>query len=532
MVCPPSSVKHRRALAILSRGASGSAWLGLIAGWVVLFGVNALPADASSEPPVEIIVSAASSLTDAFEALGREFERLHPDIGVAWNFSGSNHLQRQIEAVGGRGVDVFAPAGEEPMMALVTLGLVDKPDVRFFASNTIVLICPKNNPADIHAFEDLLAPRVERIAVAAPGVPVGRYAEQVLRHLRLDDVLERKFVFGIHARQVLDYVARGEVESGLVYATDAAMTEDVAIVAEARPEWHAPIRYPIAVLNSSQQRPAAVTFVEYTTSPEGTAILARYGFLPPAAAGDVDRALSRGRPLSVSQDDERSRYGGAWSAMKLSLIAAAGAMLVVLPLGTALGALIAKRAFPGRELLDSILTLPMILPPTVTGYYLIILLGSHAPLGRWLGEWFGIRIPLTIVGAAVASAVIALPLMIKSARAAFESVNPELELASHTLGKSRLETMLRVTLPLARHGLVAGAILSFARAIGEFGATFMLAGIIPGRTMTMPSAIFHAFTNHDDKMVQFLVLILTVFSVLVIYLTNRLNARQSARMRW
>ena len=92
--------------------------------------------------------------------------------------------------------------------------------------------------------------------------------------------------------------------------------------------------------------------------------------------------------------------------------------------------------------------------------------------------------------------------------------------------------MLRVTLPLARHGLVVGAILSFARAIGEFGATFMLAGIIPGRTMTMPSAIFHAFTNHDDKMVQFLVLILTVFSVLVIYLTNRLNARQSARMRW
>ena len=111
---------HAHASVGMPPGMRCTRWLGLIAGWVVAFGVHALRADAAPDAPVEIIVSAASSLTDAFEALGREFERLHPDIGVAWNFSGSNHLQRQIEAVAGRGVDVFAPAGEEPMMALVT----------------------------------------------------------------------------------------------------------------------------------------------------------------------------------------------------------------------------------------------------------------------------------------------------------------------------------------------------------------------------------------------------------------------------
>lgn len=510
-----------------SRVAASAALGGVLGCLVVASSAGGDPGDQRrAGQPVELTVSAASSLTDAFQTLGARFTARHAHITVRFNFGGSNHLQRQVEAAGGQGVDVFASAGSAPMDALVDRGWIRRGDLRYFAGNRIVLICPPGNPAAVSSFGDLVEDRVRRIAIGAAEVPVGRYGGQVLRHLGLFDRLTDKFVENIHVRQVADYVARGEVDVGLVYATDAEeMGERVDVVAFAQPQWHQRIAYPIALLRNSPHRRAARLFVDFVTSIDAQAVLAEHGFLAPptvpAVADTPPGPAARGG----------SAYAQAWSAMKLSLIAASGAMLVVFPLGTALGALLAKRRFPGRELLDALFTLPMILPPTVVGYYLIILLGARSPVGRSLQSAFDIRVVLTLTGATVASAVIALPLMVKSARAAFQSVNREYELASYTLGKSRLETLFRVTLPLARSGLTAGVILSFARAIGEFGATFMLAGIIPGRTMTMPVAIFHAFTNHDDRTASVLVIVLTVFSVLVIYVTNRLNAHQLECMR-
>ncbi len=474
--------------------------------------------------PVRLTVSAASSLTDAFETIAYRFTMRHPNITVRLNFGGSNHLQRQIEAAGGQGIDVFASAGAAPMDALIDAGLVRTADRRTFAGNRIALICPSNNPAAITAFADLAETRVHRIAIGASNVPVGRYGRQILRHLDLLDGVRPKFVENIHVRQAADYVARGEVDAGLVYATDAAeLIDRVETVAIAEPEWHEPIRYPIAILRTSHNRRAARLFMDFVTSLDAQAVLADHGFQPPP----VDVAMRQPAPADAEPD---SPYAHAWTAMKLSLIAATCAMVIVFPLGTALGALLARRAFPGRELIDAVFTLPMILPPTVVGYYLIILLGARSPVGQSLESWFDVRVALTLLGATIASAVIALPLMVKSARAAFQSVNREFELASYALGKGKFETLFRVTLPLARNGLMAGVILSFARALGEFGATFMLAGIIPGQTMTMPVAIFHAFTNHDDATARVLVMILTVFSVLVIYVTNRLNAKQMQRI--
>lgn len=481
--------------------------------------------------PIELTVSAASSLTDAFKALKWEFQRRRPDVTIRLNLGGSNLLQRQIEATRGRGVDVFAPAGEAQMAALIEAGLIDEQVYGVFASNRIVLICPTGNPAGLQSFADLSDVKVKHIAIGSRGVPVGRYSTQVLRHLGMFERLEHKLVYSIHVRQVLDYVSRGETEAGLVYATDAAATSQrTQTIAWAKPQWHEPIRYPIAVLKASEHREAAAAFVRYVTTPEAAVVLSDHGFILPLDG--FTKATTPPDARSADKPPAEQHLGsGALTAMKLSLIAASGAMLIVFPVGTALGALLAKRRFLGRELLDALLTLPMILPPTVTGYYLIILLGAQSPVGARLESWFGVRVVLTLVGATVASAVIALPLMVKSARAAFESVNREYELASYSLGKGKLQTWFHITLPLARNGLVAGAILSFARAIGEFGATFMLAGIIPGQTMTMPSAIFQAFTNHEDRTAQFLVLILTLFSVLVIYATNRLSARQLERTR-
>ena len=218
-----------------------------------------------------------------------------------------------------------------------------------------------------------------------------------------------------------------------------------------------------------------------------------------------------------------------WQALRLSLLVVSIATLVIGVAGTAFGYLLAKKKFRGKDFLDAILTLPMVLPPTVTGYYLILLLGRRGLLGEPLYALTGWTVTFTWIAAVVASTVVALPLMIKSARAAIESVDSDYEIASYILGKSEFQTFFRITLPLAGRGILAGIILSFARAFGEFGATLMLAGNIPGKTQTMPLAIYEAVVSGEDERAKWLALILTGISVLVVYLTNRLSRPKGKR---
>jgi molybdate transport system permease protein len=212
-----------------------------------------------------------------------------------------------------------------------------------------------------------------------------------------------------------------------------------------------------------------------------------------------------------------------WQTLRLSLLVVSIATIVISVVGTALGFLFAKRTFRGKDLLDAVLTMPMVLPPTVTGYYLILLLGRRGLLGGPLYRLTGWSVTFTWIAAVMAATVIALPLMIKSARAAIETVDSEYEIASFIMGKSELETFFRVTLPLAGRGILAGIVLSFARAFGEFGATLMLAGNIPGKTQTMPLAIYEAVVSGEDERAKWLALILTGISITVVYLTNRLS---------
>ena len=211
------------------------------------------------------------------------------------------------------------------------------------------------------------------------------------------------------------------------------------------------------------------------------------------------------------------------SALQLSLLVVFCATIIVGVLGLALAFLLAKREFRGKELLDAVLTMPLVLPPTVTGYYLIILLGRRGLLGSYIYDLTGWTFVFTWQGAVAAAVIVSLPLMIRASRASIESVNPNYEIASYTLGKSELETFFRITLPLARRGIFAGLILSFARALGEFGATLMIAGNIPGKTQTMPLAIYEAVASGDDKQAQILALILTAISILAVYLTNKIS---------
>lgn len=220
-----------------------------------------------------------------------------------------------------------------------------------------------------------------------------------------------------------------------------------------------------------------------------------------------------------------------WSALGLSLKVAGWATAINLFLGVGLGWLLARRRFFGRELLDTLLTLPMVLPPTVLGYYLLVLIGRNGPLGSWLQSTFGINLVFTWQAAVIAATVAALPLVFKPARAAFEGVDGQLEQAARTLGVSEAGVFLRITLPLAWRGILAGLLLAFARAMGEFGATIMIAGSIPGRTQTLSISIYEAVQAGQDGRANALVLLTSVVCIVVLLLAARLVGNRRQEMR-
>ncbi len=213
---------------------------------------------------------------------------------------------------------------------------------------------------------------------------------------------------------------------------------------------------------------------------------------------------------------------GAWTPLWLSLQVAGWATAINLVLGVAVGWALAHGRFPGRDLLDAALTLPMVMPPTVLGYYLLVLIGSQGLLGAWLLESFGIRLVFTLQGAVIAATVVAFPLVFKAARAAFEAVEPQLEDAARTLGVGEAALFFRVSLPMAWRGILAGLLLAFARALGEFGATLMVAGSIAGQTQTLSIAVYEAVQAGQDDTATFLVLVTSVTCIAVLLAATRL----------
>jgi molybdate transport system permease protein len=211
----------------------------------------------------------------------------------------------------------------------------------------------------------------------------------------------------------------------------------------------------------------------------------------------------------------------AWVPLLLSLKVAGWATVLNLVLGVAAALGLSRWRSGARDVIDSLLMLPLVLPPTVLGYYLLVLLGRRGVIGAWLDR-FDIQLVFTWQGAVIASTVVAFPLVLKSARAAFEGVDPQLERAARTLGVSETALFFRVTLPLAARGILAGGLLAFARALGEFGATLMIAGNLPGRTQTLSVAVYSAVQAGDDSTANFLVLVTSVACVTILLLAGRL----------
>jgi len=179
-----------------------------------------------------------------------------------------------------------------------------------------------------------------------------------------------------------------------------------------------------------------------------------------------------------------------WTALRLSFQVAVCAALVGLPFAVAIGYVLARYSFGGKWLVETLIHLPLVLPPVVTGYLLLVCFSPRGPIGSVLGDWFGVQIVFSWLGAVLASTVVSFPLMVRTIRLAFQGVDPRLETAARSLGAGRMAAFFTVSLPLARRGVIAGWLLAFARSLGEFGATIMVAGNIQGQTRTIPLEIF------------------------------------------
>ncbi len=345
--------------------------------------------------------------------------------------------------------------------------------------NRLVIVVPLDSKTTVASPRDLLSDSIKHVAVGEPkSVPAGKYAREALTRLGLWGRLETRLVPADDVRHALMYVESGAAEAGIVYATDAAASPRVKIAWDFPAELTGPIVYPLALLRHGAKRKPAEEFYQYLSSPQAAAVFQKFGFVVSPATSEAN-----GGPSSPTKLSE-------WMALRLSFQVALVAALCSLPWATALAYLLSRRRFRGKWFLEVAIDLPLVLPPVVTGYLLLVAFNPHGALGHWLEAWFGLRIAFHWLGAALASAVVGFPLMVRAVRLAFEAVDPRLEMAARSLGASRLGAFFTVALPLARRGLIAGFMLAFARSLGEFGATIMVAGNTEGQTQTIPLAIY------------------------------------------
>ena len=218
-----------------------------------------------------------------------------------------------------------------------------------------------------------------------------------------------------------------------------------------------------------------------------------------------------------------------WGIVRLSLLVGGVAMAGALPVAFALAWVLARGRFPGKVLLDALVHLPLVLPPVVTGWFLLLAFGPNGPVGAMLERWFGVTVLFRWTGAAIAAGVMAVPLMVRAIRLSIEAVDRRLEQAARTLGAGRWRTFARITLPLSFPGLLAGAVLGFARSIGEFGATITFVSNVPGETQTLPLAIYSVLQRPDGDAIALRLATISVALSVAALVVSEMLARRTGR---
>jgi molybdate transport system permease protein len=428
-------------------------------------------------------VIAASSLTETF---GRAAERFSTETGrpaPVVSFAGSSRVARQL--VEGAPADIVAVANPRWMKVLVREGVVVPQTQRDLVQNRLVFVEPVDGPLSAGAMSDLGSDPWSKVAIAGPTVPAGQYAREVIDRTGLAATIQPKLVIATNVRSTLSLVAQSQVDGGFVYRTDAQAEPRVRIALTLDTSLHSPIRYPVALTQDGVEHRDADAFVSFLLGPVGQGIFQQAGFAAPTSwepAPVQDSPVGGGASLSPATESIEG-------PMRLSVwVAVVSLMLSIVP-AVGIGWLMARREFWGKSLLSTVLMAPLVLPPVVTGYLLLKAFGRGGVFTPVL-EAAGIEVAFTRWGAVVAAAVVGFPLLLILVRQAIESVDIRYPAIAQTLGLSPFRAFIRVTLPMALPGIIAGCVLAFARALGEFGATAMIAGDHPGETRTLALAVY------------------------------------------
>ena len=470
---------------------------------------------APGQPAQGLVVLAASSLQEVLPVVARAWS-VAGGAPVRFSFDATSRLAPQI--LRGAPADVFISADEVWMQWLEERGGVDPASIRLVATNQLVFVVPSgvtDPPGDPRS---IAAADLARIALAGENVPAGRYARAALESSDVWSALEPRVIRGGSVRGTLEWVARAEADGGIVYRTDALAEERVSVGFVFEGEDYPAPSYPAAVTARSEYPEVARAFLDFLRGTQALALLEAAGFGPagdgtapgPVPTPPLDRP-SASVQLSAS---DASTGLDPWSAVRLSLIVAFSAVLLGLVPAVAMGWLLARRDFVGKSFVSMIVMAPLVIPPVVTGFLLLTLLGRESALGGLLNA-VGLPIPFTLLGATLAALVVGFPLYVMAIRAVFDTVDRRFEEVSWTLGVPKAPTFRRISLPLALPGIAAGAVLAFARSLGEFGATVVLAGNMEGETRTIALAVYSLLESPSGQGATWILVIASVLLSLV-----------------
>ncbi len=473
-----------------------------------------MPEQESAQTQTELVVLAASSLQDVLPVVARAW-RTVGGVPVRFNFDATSRLAPQI--LRGAPADVFISADEDWMRWLEERDGVEGASIRPVATNQLVFVVPRGAPDPPEDPRSLPDADLARIALAGENVPAGRYARAALESVGVWSSVEPRVIRGGSVRGALEWVARAEADGGIVYRTDALAEDRVSLAFAFDGDAYPAPTYPGAITTRTESREAAEAFLDFMGSPEAVAVLSASGFGTGVPAG-LDGAgptqvrspdLDTGPGSGASSDLSAPSGLDPWSAVRLSLIVAFAAVVLGLIPAVAMGWLLARHDFLGKSFVSMVVMAPLVVPPVVTGFLLLSVLGRESAIGGVL-DAMGLPIPFTLLGATLAALVVGFPLYVMAIRSVFETVDRRFEEVSWTLGVPKAPTFRRISLPLALPGIAAGAVLAFARALGEFGATVVLAGNMEGETRTIALAVYSLLESPSGQGATWILVIASV----------------------